>query len=134
MSIAHLTPRRARSLAGATLRLLALLVVLPVVGACGGGDGPTYPGTPPATSATVQASPALQFNPGSVDLAVGGTVTFEFGAVAHNLFFDDAPPNAPANITAPTAGQSVTRTFTAAGRYIYNCHIHPGMTGTINVR
>ena len=133
MSIAHLTPRRARALAGATARLFTLLVVLPVAGACG-GDGPTYPATPPSASATVQASPALQFNPGSVDLAVGGTVTFEFGAVAHNLFFDNAPPNAPADITAPTAGQSITRTFTAAGRYTYNCHIHPGMTGTINVR
>jgi plastocyanin len=109
--------------------------------ACGGdgngyGGGVTDPGggggTPSAT-ATVQATPALQFMPGNVELTAGGTVTFNFGAVEHNVFFDNAPPGAPTNITAPSANQIVTRTFTTAGQYRYNCHIHPGMTGTINV-
>jgi plastocyanin len=69
-----------------------------------------------------------------VNLTVGGTVTFEFGAVDHNLYFDNAPAGAPANITAPTSNTSVTRTFATAGRFDYNCHLHPGMTGTIVVQ
>jgi hypothetical protein len=27
----------------------------------------------------------------------------------------------------------VTRTFPTAGTYVYNCHIHPGMRGTVVV-
>jgi plastocyanin len=67
-------------------------------------------------------------------LAIGGTATFEFGSLGHNVFFDNAPAGAPANITAVTTNQSVTRTFTTAGTYNYNCHIHPGMKGVVVVR
>jgi plastocyanin len=81
----------------------------------------------------VRATPTIQFTPATVELTAGGTVTFDFGTVEHNVFFDNAPPGAPANITAPSANQTVARTFTTAGQYRYNCHIHPGMTGTINV-
>lgn len=102
----------------------------------GGAGGPTDPGTPPGapvSTATVQATPAMQFTPRTVELNTGGTVTFEFGTLEHNLFFDNAPPGAPANVTAPTRNQTVTRTFSTAGRFTYNCHIHPGMSGTIDV-
>ena len=111
--------------------------------ACGGGDGygsaggptgPVDPGTAPVPAATVQATPAQRFTPQSVVLTVGGTVTFEFGSLGHNVFFDNAPAGAPANITAVTTNQSVARTFTTAGTYIYNCHVHPGMTGAVFVR
>jgi plastocyanin len=52
----------------------------------------------------------------------------------HNVFFDNAPAGAPANITAPSANKNVTLTFPATGTYAYNCHIHPGMKGTITVK
>ena len=100
----------------------------------GGPTGPVDPGTPPVAAATVQATPAERFTPPSVVLAVGGTTTFEFGSLGHNVFFDNAPAGAPANITAATTNQSVARTFTTAGTYIYHCHIHPNMTGTVFVR
>jgi plastocyanin len=139
MRSAHLTIRCA-TVSGRPLVRLALVVATAVAAACG-GDGNGYGGVTdpgggggtPSTTATVRATPAIQFTPGTVELTAGGTVTFDFGTVEHNVFFDNAPPGAPANITAPSANETITRTFTTAGQYRYNCHIHPGMTGTINV-
>ena len=119
-----ITPRRILSLA-----TLAFAV------SCG-SDGPTYPDVPdgpPVNSATISATPAERFTPGGVRLQAGGTITFAFGSLAHNVFFDNAPAGAPANITAPTANQSVTLTFDTPGTFRFNCHIHPGMTGTVEV-
>lgn len=98
--------------------------------ACGGSaTDPT-----PQQSATVKATPSERFDPGSVLLVQGGTVTFDFGSLAHNVYFDNAPQGAPANITAPTSNTTVALTFNTAGTYPYNCHLHPGMKGTITVR
>ena len=134
MSIAHLTIRHAFPSQRAA-RLFAVLIAASVAVGCGGSDdGPTYPSGAPSATVTVQATPAIQFTPATVELSVGGTVTFEFGAVPHNVYFDNAPAGASTNITTPTASESVTRTFATAGQYRYNCHLHPGMSGTINVR
>jgi plastocyanin len=135
MSIAYVSSSRGFARHTVRLRLVAIAAGVLFAAACGSeGDSPTSPGGPPSATATVQATPAIQFTPATVELTAGGTVTFEFGPVSHNVFFDNAPAGAPANITAPTAAQSVTRTFPTAGRYQYNCHIHPGMSGVINVR
>lgn len=140
MSITHRTFARALCLRRRHARRLAVAATALFSAACGGSgyDAPTdpsgQPGGPPGPTATVQATPSIRFTPASVEVAVGGTVTFDFGAVAHNVFFDNAPSGAPQNIVAPTVDQSVTRTFTTAGQYTYNCHIHPGMTGTVTVR
>jgi plastocyanin len=89
------------------------------------------PGPPPPT-ATVNATPSITFDPQTTTVAVGGTVTFSFGSVAHNVFFA-SQTGAPSDIgTAMNA--SVGRTFPTAGTYGYDCHIHPGMHGTIVVR
>ena len=125
---------------GAT-RLLAPLMIA-ALGACGGGysspTGPADPGDPgdptPVRDATVQATPAEQFTPGRINLLVGGTVTYAFGSLAHNVFFDNGPTGAPDNITAPSSNKSVTLTFNTKGTYVYNCHIHPGMKGTVVVQ
>jgi plastocyanin len=112
------------------------LASLAAVAACG-GDSPTAPGDPvdpaPVPAATVQATPSEQFTPGRVILQAGGTITFAFGSLEHNVFFDNQPAGAPANITAPSANKSVTLTFDTKGTYVYNCHLHPGMKGTVVV-
>ena len=110
------------------------LTLLALLSACGGGAGTTtapQPG-PPAMTATVNATPDIAFNPSPVKIVPGGTITFAFGSVAHNVYFD-AVAGAPADIPGNNASTSVSRTFASPGTYVYNCHIHPGMTGTIVV-
>ena len=60
-------------------------------------------------------------------------VTFAFGSVAHDVFFDDDPAGAPASIPGAVSNTSVARTFTTAGEYTFDCHIHPGMRGSVTV-
>jgi plastocyanin len=120
-------------------RFLAPLAMA-ALAACGGGYSPTAPSDPgptdpnPVAAATVQATPSEQFTPGRINLTVGGTVTYAFGSLAHNVFFDNGPTGAPENITAPSSNKSVTLTFNTKGTYVYNCHIHPGMRGTVVVQ
>ena len=114
------------------------LVITALVAACG-GDIAGYSGggtsnDPPPTPGTVRAVASLQFTPSSITVAAGSTVTFAFESVAHDVFFDDAPAGAPASISTPTANASVTRTFPTPGRYVYNCHVHPGMSGVVIVQ
>jgi plastocyanin len=116
-------------------RLLVLMAALGVA-ACGGGGygGSTTTGPQtPALAADVAATPSLAFTPGTVTLAQGGTVTIKFGSVEHNVYFDNAPAGAPGNITGANANVTKTLTFTTPGTYVYNCHLHPGMHGTVIV-
>lgn len=105
-----------------------------LLGACGQGygGGPSDP-NPPLDPLSVAATPALRFTPSTLTVHVGDAVTFVFGAVGHNLFFDQAN-GAPANIPNETANASVQRVFNTAGTFHYECHIHPGMAGTIEVQ
>lgn len=121
-------------------RVLAPFAMV-ALAACGGSGYSTAPkdnnnnsDQTPVAQATVQATPAEQFTPSRVNLTVGGTVTYAFGSLAHNVFFDNGPTGAPDNITAPSANKSVTLTFNTKGTYVYNCHIHPGMRGTVVVQ
>jgi plastocyanin len=104
--------------------------------ACGGGSSgsasPTSP-NPPAVADRVDATPSLSFNPATLTTQVGHAVTFAFGSVGHNVFFD-AATGAPANITGINANTSITRTFDAAGTFRYSCTIHPQMHGTVVVQ
>jgi len=106
-----------------------------LLSACAGSAAGTVTAPPPGqlgTTATVNATPAIAFNPSPARIAQGGTITFAFGSVAHNVYFD-AVAGAPADIPGNNASASVSRTFMSAGTYVYNCHIHPGMSGTIVV-
>lgn len=108
---------------------------LALLSACGGGAAGTTtapPPGPPAMTATVNATPNIAFNPSPVNIAPGGTITFAFGSVAHNVYFD-AVAGAPADIPGNNASVSVTRTFASPGTYSYSCHIHPGMKGSVVV-
>ncbi|HEX9248053.1 MAG TPA: plastocyanin/azurin family copper-binding protein [Gemmatimonadaceae bacterium] len=102
----------------------------------GGGYGspssPTSPNTPPVAD-QVNATASLAFDPSTLNTTVGHTVTFKFGSVGHNIYFD-AATGAPADIPGVNSNASVTRTFDAAGTYTYSCHIHPYMQGMVVVK
>lgn len=72
------------------------------------------------------------FTPKTVAIQVGGSVTWSFGGLGHTVTFVSTA-GAPASINE-TYSTTVSRTFTAAGNYTYNCSIHAGMTGKIVVR
>jgi plastocyanin len=83
------------------------------------------------TSETVLATNGNVFNPFSVEIAVGGTVTWTFQSEHNVLFLGGA--GAPQDITVRSSG-SVARTFTTAGTFDYLCSLHSGMNGTVIVR
>jgi plastocyanin len=118
------------------LRSRPTLALLAASAACACASDAPYSDEPPPTTtphaSTVQALPSIAFNPGSVTVTVGDTVTFAFGTVPHNVFFDRAA-GAPADIPGTNANTSTSRIFTTAGRYGYECHIHPGMRGSVVV-
>lgn len=106
-----------------------------VFAACGGSATMTAV-TPPATiplTEEVSADPSLVFTPGTVTIQRGGSVVIDFGPVAHNVFFDNQPAGAPPNVDGTNANVSKSLSFSTAGTFVYNCHIHPGMHGTVVV-
>jgi plastocyanin len=111
---------------------LAALASALLAAGCGSNDGGgvTAP-IPPANS--VAATPSLAFTPGTLTIHAGDEVTFAFGSVAHNVFFDPKS-GVPGDIQGSNANVSVARTFTTAGTYTYICHIHPSMHGTVVVQ
>lgn len=71
------------------------------------------------------------FNPATVTVRVGDTVTWENQDGAdHNVIADDG------SFKSADFGQGKTFsfTFTKAGTYPYSCHIHPDMKGTVIVQ
>jgi plastocyanin len=118
------------------------IILVAVMGACGGDGGPGPVGPPttnpppaggtPVAAATVQAGATTNdFTPARVDLTRNGTVTWTFGALTHNVTFGSS--GAPANI-GDTSGQTVSRTFPNAGTFNYACTLHAGMSGTVVVQ
>jgi plastocyanin len=112
--------------------LAALAAACSSSGISGTSNNNNNGGAPPMT-ATVNATTANTFTPSNVTIGVGGTVTFAFGDVAHNVFFDNSPAGAPDAIPGTNANMSAARTFTTAGTFEYDCHLHPGMKGTVVV-
>ena len=71
----------------------------------------------------------LSFSPAIVDIAVGGTVTWN-GLAGHDVTFDTG--GSPANVSGASSG---SRTFSVpVGTYAYHCSIHgSGMSGSVVV-
>lgn len=103
--------------------------------ACTSDDpAPTPTGPTAPLSAAVQAGAAANtFTPASLTIARGGTVTWTFGARPHNVTFA-AAAGAPADSAGSITNATVTRTFTSAGTFNYECTIHSGMSGTVVVQ
>jgi plastocyanin len=83
----------------------------------------------PPPTARVE-TPGRRFQPFVVDIAVGGSVTWQIGSTDHDVFFSTA--GAPDNIQA-TRNASVTRTFPTKNDFSYRCRIHTGMNGLVRV-
>jgi plastocyanin len=99
-----------------------------------GGTTTTPPTNPTAPSTATVTTPGTSFNPGTVTIAVGGTVTWQFtGSTRHNVTFSGtAPPGG--NIPDTDVGGSAQRQFSTAGTYAYSCTRHSGMNGTVVVQ
>jgi large repetitive protein len=83
-------------------------------------------------SAATVTMPGNVFVPFLVQIARGGMVTWVFGAVPHNVIFASAT-GAPADINI-VSNVPVTRTFATIGTFRYDCTIHPGMSGVVEVK
>lgn len=109
---------------------LALLAGVLIAYGCGSSGGDV---TAPPAANPVAATPDLAFTPATITVHAGDAVTFQFGSVGHNVFFDPQA-GTPADIGGTNANASVERTFTTAGTFGYTCHIHPSMHGTVVVQ
>ena len=76
--------------------------------------------------------PGDLFTPFVARVALGGTVTWRFGARGHNVIFVPTP-GAPADIHV-VSDVNISRTFGTPGTFRYDCTIHPGMSGRVDVK
>lgn len=76
--------------------------------------------------------PGNTFSPFLTTIGVGGTVTFRFGSVDHNVIFAFIAGR-PADIQI-TRNVNIARTFNTKGLFPYDCTIHPGMSGQVEVK
>ena len=86
-------------------------------------------GNAPLT-ASVQM-PGNSFSPFTTTIRVTGTVSYQFGATAHNVIFKPAS-GVPTDIQV-TSNTTVSRTFNTSGSFAYDCTLHPGMAGEVVV-
>ena len=85
--------------------------------------------TPPASSATVSIK-NMAFNPVSLSISTGTTVTWvNNDTTAHTVTADDGSFNSGTIAT----GAKFTWTFSTAGTFAYHCTLHTEMTGTVVV-
>jgi plastocyanin len=97
--------------------------------------GATATGTTTVTARVAPASaavvaPAIAFLPTTVDVSAGGTVSWTFESIPHDVTFTTA--GAPADVPLLQDG-SASRTFPNNGSFGYRCSIHPPMTGIVHV-
>jgi len=125
--------------------VVAFALVLAFSSACGGGGGgndvtsPTNGGgnnsggsnDPTPSANQIVAGSNSTFNPTTLTVTKGTTVTFTFLALTHNVTFD-AGTGAPSNI-GNSANTSATRTFSTSGSFGFQCTLHSGMTGKVVV-
>ena len=92
----------------------------------------TVNGTLP-NAASVAAGVDLTFQPGTVVINQGGSVTWAFGPVSHTVTFTASSAGTPASILESYSANA-SRTFTTKGNFPYVCSIHAGMSGEVIVR
>jgi plastocyanin len=121
--------QRARTARSLTVTAFAAAVVVAVAGiaaGCGAEPAPNPSGGAVRT-AEVTAK-GNRFNPATIEVANGTTVTWRFddGAVPHDVV---GAGFASEKLTTGT----FTHRFAEPGTYAYRCTLHPGMVGTVMV-
>jgi plastocyanin len=86
-------------------------------------------GLPLAAEVTM---PGNTFSPFLTTIAAGGSVTFRFGSVDHNVIFGNVAGK-PQDIQI-VKNANIARTFNTKGLFPYDCTVHPGMSGQIEVK
>ena len=109
----------------------ALAVALAACTTSGSG-GNAGAGEPVATS-TVNLPPSYRFEPASISVKAGTTVTWTNNDnFTHSVQFKDGGLPTDAMLMKP--GEKTTYTFSTAGTFHYQCSLHPqNMQGTVTV-
>ena len=113
--------RRLLSHAGTAVTLAAVLA------ACGGTSA-----SPPVKTSNVDLPRSYLFQPASISVSAGTTVTW----TNNDQFTHDVELMSPRQQRLPDMkpGQRSSFTFTAPGKYHYQCHYHPqNMQGDVIV-
>ena len=118
-------------------RLIGLSVFLMSAIACGSSSStsPSPTPTPGGSSVTIPAGASnlgnQAYSPDSVNVSVGGTVTWmNNDSTAHTSTSDASGWDS--GVVAP--GASFSRTFPTAGTFSYHCTLHTGMVGKVVVQ
>jgi plastocyanin len=115
--------------------------------ACGGSSATVAPAVPaaptaaPASEAPASEAPAaggsavsiknFAFNPGSITVAAGTTVTWtNDDTTGHTVTADDGSFDSK----TVAAGATFSQAFATAGTFTYHCTIHTNMTATVVVQ
>jgi plastocyanin len=114
--------------------------------ACGGSSSTpaaatAAPSAAPASEAPASEAPAaggngvsiknFAFNPGSITVPAGTTVTWtNDDSAGHTVTADDGSFDSK----TIASGDSFSQDFATAGTFTYKCTIHPSMTGTVVVQ
>ena len=95
----------------------------------GGGDKQSGGGAGGGTQVVMQA---IKFNPASVTVSAGDTVTWtNEDSVGHDVTGDGFKSGDPG---ALQNGDTFKHTFDKAGKFDYVCTVHPGMEGSVKVK
>ena len=123
--------------------VLGSVLVMAACGSSGSKTSPTSVETTTTTTTTAAASAVTvdipsadyatgktttNFSPGTVTVAVGGTVTW----TNNDIVTHTTTQTGWNGEVAP--GARFARVFPTAGSFDYRCSIHTGMTGTVTVR
>lgn len=76
--------------------------------------------------------PGNSFSPFTSTIRRTGTVNYQFPQNPHNVIFVKVA-GVPADIPGMVANQTVARQFNTTGLFSYDCSLHPGMSGEVNV-
>ncbi len=113
------------------LSLLALPVATLALAGCGGDDGDGGGSATVLKPSDVVSMQNLRFKPDHVQVAVGQKITWRNDEnIGHDVKADSG-----ASFSSETFNKDGTYSFTPtkAGTIKYECTLHPGMDGTIDV-